>query len=124
MKSELVTTNYEEALVLDKYLLGVNLPPVTTTPKVIENGRTTLVEYLDNDETSETLSIDPDLFGVFAPMIKSANVKITYVTSELENGVRITILDLDYRYQHPSGSNGYNVRLYSRNGGELKETWN
>lgn len=76
--------------------------------------------------TIYTTNITPNECGILGPMIVSGtlNIKAAKISGDdmmvsnmdSVNGTAI-FLDLSYSYKHPSGSNGYDVRLYSVNGG-------
>ena len=110
-----VTTNYNEFLSIEDYLKSIDIPISTLDilPRTIESGHTRL---------DEPVSISPESAGPLAPMFKSINVSIYWKTEEHLNK-RVTILSLDYRYTHPSGSNGYTVHLYSVDGSDFQDDY-
>ena len=98
-----VTTNKSELSLIVNYLNnnGISIDTIET---VTENGCT------------KTGEIELTNLGCFAPMIKDATVNIVW-TTELINDIRVTLLALEYSYNHPDGgSNGKNIRLYSVDG--------
>ena len=113
-----VTTNYNEATKIEKYLYENNLNIVRFfgLPKTIENGVTTL----------DTINIDPNTVGAMGLMFKKIELVIRYTTFEYtKDGQdhRHTILTLDYNYTHPGGgSNGHSVRVEAVDGADMMKT--
>ena len=63
-----------------------------------------------NSEETKKVSIKPSSLGLMAPMFKSINLEvILIVNSNASHGDVVMLIKLRYDYQHPSGSNGYEI---------------
>ncbi len=65
----------------------------------------------------KTIDIDPNTLGLFAPAIEKMSLRARGGWHPKRS---IFELVLDYKYEHPSGSNGYSAKLYSKDNGK---TW-
>jgi len=108
------TTNYQEFLKIEDFLKDIQVPisSLDKLPRTIENGFTTI---------DEPISIEPESAGPLAPMFDSIELKVSWLTFITNREQRITRLFLEYKYEHPSGSNGYSVDLYSVDGSDFSD---
>ena len=74
------------------------------------------------DSNYATLAIPEKLFGVFSPIFQFVDISVRQSTSTLKD---FDVLDIDYRYTHPSGgSNGVQVGtvfIFKKNTSEGKK---
>jgi hypothetical protein len=93
-------SRFEMNSILSRFNLSLDSVPVAK--KVVEIGR---------------MSIDPDSLGLASFAFRSMEVKIKAAADG-----QFVLIILDYSYEHPSGSNGYEVRFHSRDNGENFDT--
>jgi hypothetical protein len=55
----------------------------------------------------DKIKIDPKSLGVLAPVFDKIDLVITTIYNEANQAM---VLVLDYKWSHPSGSNGYSIR--------------
>ena len=79
------------------------------------------VEEDDEAIIIEAMKMETPVFAPCDGTVKEIKVKVNYNTEILRDTFRVTVLRLYYSYNHPSGSNGYDVTLYSVDGSDFVE---
>lgn len=86
---------------LDQYIRENNLYPLVQVPRIRE--------LMDGERFTRSVDIPPSSTGALFPMFTSISLSYTLVKNTLLDGRIVVRLILNYKYEHPSASNGYSV---------------